>query len=427
MITRALHRLRSPITTSFIHHLNGVSHLSSSAAIDPAAQPHRNSAAASDADTPKSARPSTITWEPRLHNSASFIGTVEFPLKQYATQDEHLGVYTSLRVKTSPHSDTSFCISLEMWGALAERALLHLKQKDYIYVSGELGSYTKATSDGKESLKYKVTAKELNYVKLDESGKHSDHQQKEREAPGKNSPRVLDSEKESGEHLGESGLQMKNNRFHLWQILFANPNEWYDNRKNKRNPKQPDFKNKSTGEALWFNESDPSWVKKQIELLDSRLSGSSNYDMTSKLYPSRFVTDELLMVPNPMVAVRELDDAKPDEPERNFQTVVNSGQKTAELLDETSLQKKNNRLLLWQTFFANPDEWYDNRKNKKNPKQPDFKHKSSGEALWLSERGPEWINKKIEELDCRVSGRAKEKETSKSSQTKWVSEEMLKE
>lgn len=95
---------------------------------------------------------------------------------------------------------------------------------------------------------------------------------------------------------------MKNNRFHLWQILFANPNEWYDNRKNKRNPKQPDFKNKSTGEALWFNESDPSWVKKQIELLDSRLSGSSNYDMTSKLYPSRFVTDELLMVPNPMVS-----------------------------------------------------------------------------------------------------------------------------
>lgn len=47
-----------------------------------------------------------------------------------------------------------------------------------------------------------MTAKELNYVKLDESGKHSDHQQKEREAPGKNSPRVLDSEKESGKVRG---------------------------------------------------------------------------------------------------------------------------------------------------------------------------------------------------------------------------------
>lgn len=68
-------------------------------------------------------------------------------------------------------------------------------------------------------------------------------------------------------------MQKQKNRLHLLQKLFASPDEWYDNRKSKKNPKQPDFKNKSTGEALWLNATDPPWVKKQLELLDSRLSG----------------------------------------------------------------------------------------------------------------------------------------------------------
>jgi hypothetical protein len=33
--------------------------------------------------------------------------------------------------------------------------------------------------------------------------------------------------------------------------LDANPGGWFDNRFNKRNPKGPDFKNKTTGVALW--------------------------------------------------------------------------------------------------------------------------------------------------------------------------------
>ncbi|KAG2719034.1 hypothetical protein I3760_03G248300 [Carya illinoinensis] len=41
---------------------------------------------------------------------------------------------------------------------------------------------------------------------------------------------------------------------------------------------------------------------------------------------------------------------------------------------------------LWQPFFANPVDWWDNRKNKKNPKYPDFKHKDTGEALWVEGR-----------------------------------------
>jgi hypothetical protein len=57
----------------------------------------------------------------------------------------------------------------------------------------------------------------------------------------------------------------------LWQIFFANPFEWWDRRARKRTANQPDFKHKSTGEALWIRSDDPPWVKKQLDLYDSEI------------------------------------------------------------------------------------------------------------------------------------------------------------
>ncbi|KAE8704030.1 auxin-induced protein 22D [Hibiscus syriacus] len=78
---------------------------------------------------------------------------------------------------------------------------------------------------------------------------------------------------------------------------------------------------------------------------------------------------------------------------------------------------------LWQAFFANPTEWWDNRQNKvavqshfeigsalllfdvvRNPKYPDFKHKDTGEALWIEGRNtPHWVKSQLEILDSRMS------------------------
>lgn len=55
-------------------------------------------------------------------------------------------------------------------------------------------------------------------------------------------------------------------------MFFANPNEWWDQRKCKTNPKQPDFKHRDTGEALWLSKHDPPWVTKQLELHDSKIA-----------------------------------------------------------------------------------------------------------------------------------------------------------
>lgn len=58
-------------------------------------------------------------------------------------------------------------------------------------------------------------------------------------------------------------------RLRLWQIFLANPHEWWDNRKDKKNPNGPDFKHKDTKESLWILQDDPPWIKKQLELLDA--------------------------------------------------------------------------------------------------------------------------------------------------------------
>ncbi|KAF5741861.1 protein OSB2 chloroplastic-like isoform X2 [Tripterygium wilfordii] len=58
---------------------------------------------------------------------------------------------------------------------------------------------------------------------------------------------------------------------------------------------------------------------------------------------------------------------------------------------------------LWQAFFANPVDWWDNRNSKRNPKYPDFKHKDTGEALWVEGRNnPHWVKSQLEILDSRM-------------------------
>lgn len=51
---------------------------------------------------------------------------------------------------------------------------------------------------------------------------------------------------------------------------------------------------------------------------------------------------------------------------------------------------------LWKSLVENPKDWWDNRLDKKNPKGPDFKHKTSGEVLWLSKNTPEWALSKLQ-------------------------------
>eukprot|EP00250_Pteridium_aquilinum_P017103 c23452_g7_i1 orf=3-1220(-) len=62
----------------------------------------------------------------------------------------------------------------------------------------------------------------------------------------------------------------------LWQDLFSNPAEWWDNRAHKRGPSHPDFKNKSSRETLWLNSRHkPCWVDARLTVLDAQHSNSN--------------------------------------------------------------------------------------------------------------------------------------------------------
>ncbi|XP_031273386.1 protein OSB1, mitochondrial-like [Pistacia vera] len=199
-------------------------------------------------------RPTTIRWRPELRNCVSLIGLVCFPLKK----NPNTGCfgYTCLQVVHSPYSNGGFRILLSMRDDMAELCEKNLKPNDFIYVSGPLGSYTKTDQGGNLILRYKVNVKDLNYVKR--NGRQGVTCQKPEES-------------KSGE--GEADIDKHVSQEYLWQLYFSNPYEWWDNRKNKLSPGSPDFKHKDTGEALWLKPNDPPWIKRQLQLLDSKMAG----------------------------------------------------------------------------------------------------------------------------------------------------------
>ncbi|OIW12059.1 hypothetical protein TanjilG_24483 [Lupinus angustifolius] len=217
--------------------------------------------------TLKFQRPAIIQWSRKLENSASFIGTIMREPEIVISKSGNFGVYTVLKVQRSnePNS-SSFRVVLMMQNQMAELALEHLKLNDFIYVSGRLGSYTRPDATGNLIMNYKLLVKELNFVAQD----------------------IAHKKLESTE--AEVAIQNNQNRIYLWQAFFVNPNEWWDQRKRKLNPKQPDFKHKDTGEVLWMSKYDPPWVKKQLQLLDSKIAEAGPIGRKSRV--TTWVYDE---------------------------------------------------------------------------------------------------------------------------------------
>ncbi|KAJ7562637.1 hypothetical protein O6H91_03G078200 [Diphasiastrum complanatum] len=131
----------------------------------------------------------------------------------------------------------------------------------------------------------------------------------------------------------------------LWEEFFLDPSQWWDNRSDKRNQRFPDFKHKTTKKALWIhNKFNPPWVH-------ARLAA--------------------------MVECQEQAQSGWSTPEISRGGVVRMEQ-------------------LWQEFFSDPSQWWDNRFIKKSLKYPDFKHKSTHEGLWIeSWLNPPWVKAKM--------------------------------
>ncbi|KAJ7514776.1 hypothetical protein O6H91_23G058700 [Diphasiastrum complanatum] len=135
----------------------------------------------------------------------------------------------------------------------------------------------------------------------------------------------------------------------VWEEFFSDPSQWRDNRSAKRNPRLPDFKHKTTKKALWIdNRFTPPWVHARLAV---------------------------------MAQCREQGQSSLSTPE--ISGFLNAG-RVARMEQ------------LWQDFFSDPSQFWDNRFIKKSPNYPDYKHKSTHEALWIEGwLNPPWVEEKI--------------------------------
>ncbi|KAL7198699.1 hypothetical protein ACSBR2_021075 [Camellia fascicularis] len=201
-------------------------------------------------------RPSEIQWKKELCNSVQLIGIVATPVQIRPLSSGKVVAWSRLAVKKSS-TDTAW-INLTFWDELAHVAFQHVEKGHQIYVSGRLVSDTVESEDGKQQTYYKVVVQQLNFIERNFS-----------------SVTLYDGDSNSatpGRKLSNYTANNTGSTEELWQAFFANPVDWWDNRKNKRNPKYPDFKHKDTGEALWIEgRYNPPWVKSQLAILDTRM------------------------------------------------------------------------------------------------------------------------------------------------------------
>ncbi|KAK4490358.1 hypothetical protein RD792_001034 [Penstemon davidsonii] len=107
------------------------------------------------------------------------------------------------------------------------------------------------------------------------------------------------------------------------------------------------------------------------------------------------------LIRNHEVIVKEINFVAKDGLSPSFQKFIKF---EAGVSAEDIKKKRRDRLHLWQIFFSNPYEWWDDRNNKTKPNSPDFKHKDTGEILYLQENDPPWIKQQLKLQDSRLNG-----------------------
>ncbi|KAL2229414.1 protein OSB3, chloroplastic/mitochondrial [Sesamum indicum] len=361
-------------------------------------------------------KPREIPYQAKVANFVNLIGYVTAPVRfEVASDGKHLA--STVISEEISGGKNSFLIPVVFEGDLAHVVACHVKEKDCVFVSGQLNVDPLRFGLSESLGRFLVLAENLNFVeglgrndsatealvsfsgveidkpvpqKSDEVTEKVDNDEdfnqqwrealehaKEKRISGvkddwasgvyaSNSivPELQagaeiatlehdESKTEKGnENNGENANKKKDRDsiLDLWVDLVQNSLLWWDYRHHKSNglvkEKFPDFKRKVTGEALWINTA-PKWV----------LPGLENLEFDVK-------------------------DIKGKQ--------VQGGEGPGE-------RKNDSKEDSWKNLVEYPNKWWDNRVNKRYPKSPDFKHKETGDVLWLSDI-PDWALSRLPPL-----------------------------
>ncbi|KAH0853449.1 hypothetical protein HID58_093224 [Brassica napus] len=316
----------------------------------------------------ESGRPNEIAYEKEAANWVNLIGFVDQPVQFEASSDGKFWAGTVISQRSSSDSSAFWYYFLLflyrkriLWcdydvkvvallvripiifeGDLAKTADRYISKDDLIHVSGKLFIDSPPPNMTYAQSNVQVLVQNLSFVQpaspplvISSSSKKEENGVRKRPA----SPPVVVAASESGikKQPAKKNIVM-DEASDSWNHLIENPKDWWDHRENKANglvkPRHPDFKSKDSSLSLWLNKA-PSWVLPKLEGLE-------------------------------------------------FDVLVRKGRGVKQLKGEES----------WKELVENPDKWWDNRIDKRNAKAPDFKHKETGEALWLNE-SPTWVLSKL--------------------------------
>jgi len=210
-------------------------------------------------------RPSSIPFSKDIANTVHLIGNVGRDMDIKYLDTGKVVAKTSLAVlRTLKKDDPPSWFEMEFWDSLAEIAGHHLKKGDQVYVTGRLMVDTFMKGDVNQRTA-RVVVSNVHFVEGNRTSaatgtgrgaapKTQWTQSRSTQAPaGPNKYAEVNAETEK-----------------LWNAFFSDPDHWWDNRAKKPSPKSPDFKHKTTNEALWIVSSrTPAWVPLQLEKLEA--------------------------------------------------------------------------------------------------------------------------------------------------------------
>lgn len=283
------------------------------------------------ADWPK---PSEIPFQVKVANSVNLIGHVDAPVQFQTSSD---GKHWAGTVIVQHGTSHSLWIPILFEGDLAHIASSHLKKDDHVHIAGQLTADPPAFDGIEGQANVQVMAHSLNFIEPTSQTRKFFVSKKQEAATVDHSVKISNSKKDADSAPSP------------WRDLLHNPEQWRDYRGDKLKglvkPRHPDFKRKDGTLPLWLN-SAPDWVLSELE--------GVVFDV--QIYKSKNVLD---------------------------------GQ-----TQKSNYEKKSKVDDVWKDLVENPDNWWDNRLDKKSKKGPDFKHKETGKPLWLT-YAPAWVTSQL--------------------------------
>ncbi|KAI3925409.1 hypothetical protein MKW98_015757 [Papaver atlanticum] len=322
-------------------------------------------------------KPSEIPWQSNKANSVNLIGSISMPVQlQDEYPDRKSTVISILLRDSAPH----LRIPIIFKGFLADIAAEHLKEKDVIHVAGHLSGDSLPPKLVKEYGHFgiQVMAHSISFIKEPFQGNQT-------------YTTYTQGEQTSGQPVNT----LKDT---LWRDLFDNPSQWADYRKDKLNrlvkPKHPDFKHKDSGQPLWIN-SAPNWAISELQITSGKEGEESSLSSAQQPVGSSWINSKKKLGSTDSRSGK-LTVKAPDFIHKDTCEALRLDSSPTRVLGKLppASKPKDESEESWKNLIESPDKWVDIRSEKVNIKEPDFLHKDTGYALWLS-NAPTWVLQKL--------------------------------